>query len=67
MIQARSLAGRSAHPGLAALAIDDLSGVCVRRISLGAWPLLSTMRSLGRTAAAVSPSGGYGPLLGDEG
>ena len=67
MIQARSPAGRSAHPGLAVLAIDDLSGVCVRRISLGAWPLLSTMRSLGRTAAAVSPSGGYGPLLGDEG
>ena len=67
MIQARSPAGRSAHPGLAALPIDDLSGVCVRRIRLAACPLLSTMRSLGRTAAAVSPSGGYGPLLGDEG
>jgi len=26
MIQARSLAGRSAHPGLAALQIEDLSG-----------------------------------------
>jgi hypothetical protein len=67
MIQARSPAGRSAHPGLAAaLPIDDLSGFGVRRISLAAWPLLSTMRSLGRTTAAVSSSGDTGRCSGTK-
>ena len=43
--------------------ISDLARVGVRRVSLGPWPMMATMRVVGQAAAAVAASRQYGTFL----
>jgi 2-methylisocitrate lyase-like PEP mutase family enzyme len=43
--------------------IPDLARVGVRRVSLGLWPIMATMRVIGQAAAAVAGSKQYGTFL----
>jgi 2-methylisocitrate lyase-like PEP mutase family enzyme len=43
--------------------IVDLANVGVRRVSLGPWPMLATMRAIGAAAAEVAASRQYGAFL----
>lgn len=44
-------------------AIPDLARVGVRRVSLGPWPMMATMRMIGQAAAAVATTKQYGTFL----
>jgi 2-methylisocitrate lyase-like PEP mutase family enzyme len=43
--------------------IADLARACVRRVSLGPWPMMAAMRAIGQAAAALAASKQYGGFL----